>query len=219
MVRDDYIVGLDLGQAQDFTALTVIQPRDPEAVLRSYDLREIDRAPKGTRYPDQVRYVCRICRDLQAWRPTAEELTDPPANRVLPRVTLVVDSTGVGRPVVDMFLRARPPGVAIVPLTITGALAVAIDREKGELRVPKRELAAVIAVLLQSERLRLPARHPLIEAMRTELAGFRAKIDLRTGHDSYGAGEDWRSAPHDDLVLSLAIACWFAEHRPVVAIS
>lgn len=32
---------------------------------------------------------------------------------------------------------------------------------------------------------------------------------IATGHDSY---EAWRDGDHDDLVLSLAMACWFAEN-------
>jgi len=30
------------------------------------------------------------------------------------------------------------------------------------------------------------------------------------GHDSYGA---WREGAHDDLLLSVALACWAAEKR------
>ena len=35
------------------------------------------------------------------------------------------------------------------------------------------------------------------------------KIDPITAHDSYGA---WREGQHDDLVLAVALAVWFAEH-------
>jgi hypothetical protein len=38
---------------------------------------------------------------------------------------------------------------------------------------------------------------------------FRVKIDPLTAHDSYGA---WREGQHDDLVLAVALAVWFAEH-------
>jgi len=41
---------------------------------------------------------------------------------------------------------------------------------------------------------------------------FKVKIDPQTAHDSYSA---WREADHDDLVLSVALAAWFAEaHAP-----
>jgi len=35
---------------------------------------------------------------------------------------------------------------------------------------------------------------------------------VATGHDSY---EAWREGDHDDIVLSLAVACWSAENMPV----
>jgi hypothetical protein len=36
------------------------------------------------------------------------------------------------------------------------------------------------------------------------------RIDLTTGHDSYG---QWREGQHDDLVLAVALAAWWAETR------
>jgi hypothetical protein len=51
--------------------------------------------------------------------------------------------------------------------------------------------------------------------LRKELTNFKAKISL-SGHDSYGAGsgtDEWREAPHDDLVLSVALGIWYAEHE------
>jgi hypothetical protein len=34
------------------------------------------------------------------------------------------------------------------------------------------------------------------------------KINISTAHDSY---EAWREGDHDDLVLSVALACWAGE--------
>jgi len=39
---------------------------------------------------------------------------------------------------------------------------------------------------------------------------FKVKINLKTAHDSY---EAWREGQHDDLVLFVALAAWFAERR------
>jgi hypothetical protein len=41
-----------------------------------------------------------------------------------------------------------------------------------------------------------------------EFLAFRVKIDPLTAHDSYGA---WREGAHDDLVLAVAVAAWYAE--------
>ena len=50
-------------------------------------------------------------------------------------------------------------------------------------------------------------------ALRAEPENFRAKINIATGHDSYGAGagEERRVGGHDDLVLSVAVALWVGE--------
>ena len=41
------------------------------------------------------------------------------------------------------------------------------------------------------------------------------KIDPLTAHDSYGA---WREGAHDELVLAVAVACWYGE-RPVPSVT
>ena len=56
---------------------------------------------------------------------------------------------------------------------------------------------------------------PHAETLRAELINFRARIDPVTAHDSYGA--DWRrEGGHDDILLALAVAVWYAErHQPI----
>jgi hypothetical protein len=66
-------------------------------------------------------------------------------------------------------------------------------------------------VLLQTRRLRWATSLPEAVTLKAELNNFKAKISL-SGHDSYGAGDDWRENNHDDLVLSVALGCWYGEH-------
>jgi hypothetical protein len=209
-----YVAGLDLGQASDHTALIVVETQGGPRAASSptYDVRHIERIALGTRYPAIAAHAVAVVAALAA-------LTVPP-----PRVTLVVDYTGVGRPVADMIVAARPrAGLALV--TIHGGDRASVEPATGELRVPKRDLAATVQRLLQEGRLRIPAAHPLAPVLESELTGFRVTLTAR-GHDSYAApsagsgqaGDDWRSAPHDDLVLALALACWWAEQRPAFAI-
>jgi hypothetical protein len=116
---------------------------------------------------------------------------------------LVVDATGVGRPVVDLLVERE---LAPVAITITGGDAVVSDA--GGWRVPKRDLVAAVQVLLQNDRLRFAARIPALPALVQELRDFRVKIDPLTAHDSYGA---WREGAHDDLVLAVAVAAWYGQ--------
>lgn len=195
------IMGLDLGQANDYTALTVARPDQAEPP--TYHVGHIERIPLKSRYPDIVRHVAAV----------AKVLLRPLKNGAVPEVTLVVDYTGVGKPVLDMFWEAQSGGLIdqdcnIVAVTITGGERV--TQADGAVRVPKRDLVSVIQRVLQEERMRIPEQHPMAPVLTGELTGFRAVINAN-GHVSYGAGEDWRSAAHDDLVLSLALAIWFGE--------
>jgi hypothetical protein len=66
------------------------------------------------------------------------------------RTTLIVDATGVGRPVVDLLRRAQLP-CRLMPVTITAG-----DREtaeSGTWRVPKRDLITGSLGLLQREKI------------------------------------------------------------------
>lgn len=197
-----YLIGADFGQAHDHTALVVVEVTG-EDDAPSYDVRAIERLPLKTSYPAVVAHLGRVAAALRAQRPE-------------PEVTVVADYTGCGRPVADMLLEARL-GVPLALVTITGGERVTAG--DGGWRVPKRDLATAVQVLLQTGRLRIADGLPLARELVQELTGFRVKISL-TGHDAYEAGADWRSAPHDDLVLALALACWWGERagrlQPVI---
>jgi len=180
-----FILGLDLGQSQDYTALCIAEKLDEEGGA-IYHVRRLERT-RGTAYPDVVKRVEEIL----------EKLSDA--------CDLVIDATGVGAPVVDMFVKA---GLKPIGIYIHGGDKA--THEGRTYRVPKRDLVGVLQVLLQNQRLRI-APGPLSDTLATEMLNFRIKIDPATAHDSYSA---WREADHDDLVLSVALACWWGENRP-----
>jgi hypothetical protein len=68
-------------------------------------------------------------------------------------------------------------------------------------------LASVLQVLFQSGRLKISREIPEYQTLVEELLNFRVKITANA-HDTY---EAWREGQHDDLVLALAMACWYAE--------
>lgn len=196
-----FFVGLDLGQAQDYTAVIVIE-RDqkqpvnvhPETVSQAgmkarpaYNLRHIERFPLNTPYT-------RIAKGMKKMMTTPEMLEGS---------CLIVDATGVGKAVVDLLTQE---GLFLYPVTITGGEKV--NRDGNAFTVPKRDLVAVLQVLLQNERLQISAELPLAQTLVKELLDFKMKIDARTAHESFGA---WREGAHDDLVLATALAAWYAE--------
>lgn len=243
-MSERYLIGLDLGQQQDFTALSIVKrltvvtrpapPPDPEArfqrVLQPgarlsrtagllqhrgaltdalyrpapapqpetanvYQVGHLERFPLGTRYPDMVRRVIQTMKQLPRMEAAAP--------------LLIIDKTGVGGPVSDFFREENVPHVGI---SIHGGDKV--TRQGQQYNVPKRDLAGVLQVLLQTGRLQVQRDLPEAGVLRTEMQNFKAKIDPQTGHDTYAA--DWREGDHDDLVLSVAMACWFGEHGLMV---
>jgi hypothetical protein len=183
----NFFVGLDLGQSQDFTALCLLEAISGKGKEgATYHVRRLERI-RGESYPGIAEKVTAIMRS--------------PA--LAGKSVLVVDGTGCGRPVFDMFEKGslKPIGVYI-----HGGDSVTHD---GNIwRVPKRDLVGVLQVLLQTERLKVSSKLKLAPILQSEMLNFKVKIDPATAHDSYSA---WREADHDDLVLSAAMACWYAE--------
>jgi hypothetical protein len=199
------IVGLDLGQSQDYTALTVLE-KLPQSAMEEvarvdgnmtyrkggrvekpdhYHVRHLERYALGTLYPTIVAKV--------------SELLQTPQLR---GARLVVDGTGVGRPVVDMF---RAAGLKPVAVLITGGDAV--NHEGGYWRVPKRDLVGAVQVPLQDMRLKFAANLALGPTLVQEMLNFKVRI-TESAHDTYGA---WREGQHDDLILSVMLAAWWAQ--------
>lgn len=212
-----YYIGLDLGQVSDYSALTIIE--EPVWAMRQWhspatisppmlndlldknfvegrpphpplQVRHLERFELGTPYPQIVGRVASLMRRT------------PLLHR---RVALLVDKTGVGGAVVDMFNQSWLEPIAV---TIHGGSTVSRDDQRRGYRVPKRDLVGSVQVLLQNRWLKVASGLPMAATLRTELANFRIKIDPRTAHDSY---EHWREAAHDDLVLATAMPCWYRQ--------
>jgi len=75
-------------------------------------------------------------------------------------------------------------------------------------KVPKRDLVTCLQILFQTERLKIAKGLQYVDALIQELGNFRVKITTK-GNDTY---EAWREGQHDDLVLSVAMACWYGEN-------
>src|SRR5262245_41045381 len=86
-------------------------------------------------------------------------------------LTVVVDYTGVGRPIVHQLVEARLRPIAV---TITGGNQVTQERD-GSYHVPKRDLVGAAQVLLQAERLKISAGLELAGVLVDELLNFRVR--------------------------------------------
>jgi hypothetical protein len=193
-----FLVGLDLGQTADPSALAVLEVMqrfpagampDPDVtpLVNHYNVRHLRRWPLGTSYVDIVKDVTAL-------------LERPP----LPGARLVVDATGVGRAVVDLFLRTSlRPNLTAVTIT-AGHRALPT---KGGWNVCKKDLAGALQAALGQGRLKvadLPEREQLFHELRT----FSIKVNRETGNESF---EALCERDHDDLVLAVALPLWLHE--------
>jgi len=192
-----FICGLDLGKAQDYTALVLMERIDRAGAWNSafwaYDvestlvLRSIHRFPLGTPYTDIVQDVKRLVHEPNLFE----------------RTQLVVDATGVGSAVIEMIDRARTKA-ELTAVTITGGERATKDSWRAS--VPKKDLVSALAVMLQREWLQVPRSTPFADLLLQELTNFRVRY-TGTGNQTF---EAWRDRDHDDLVLAMALACWKA---------
>jgi len=212
-VTPPYIVGMDVGQVQDPSAVAVLAVHGGG----KYSLVHLDRLRLGMSYPVQVRTVAALLQvvDQRARREQVATLlatggrlsSDPlPAP---PRTPLVLDGTGVGRAVADQF-REAGLGPRLTTISITaGGTVTALGNSLG---VPKRDLVATLQVAFQSKRLKIASSLRLADAFVAEMLAFRVKLSAE-GRDSYGA----EAGMHDDLVLAVGVALWHAEWERTTA--
>ena len=173
-----FIIGVDLGQAGDYTAISVIEANDTGLLIR-----HLDRLPLGMPYPEQVEHITKLF-------------------NMVHNPVLVIDKTGVGRPVFDLLTMLNPIG-----LTITGGND---ERRDGKnWNVPKRDLIHGLVIAFQNGNIKISSALPHAETLIRELTNFKLKVNIKTGHDSY---EAWREGVHDDLVLSVAMAVHVAKN-------
>jgi len=184
----DLILGLDLGQRKDYSALCVVQREFRPSGERHYGLRYLKRWPLGTGYPEILSDLATLLR-----------------NPIFDQPKLAVDITGVGLGVFDFVKQSGLP-VIHRPILITAGSHV--TNEAGCYHVPKKELVSVLQVLLQSRRLRV-ANIPERELLVKELLQFKVKVST-AGNESF---EAWRERDHDDLVLAVAMALWLGERE------
>ncbi len=177
------VIGTDLGQAQDPTALAVAEVRTPEI-----HVRHLERLPLGTPYPKVVERI--------------GNLVDK-----LPGAALVVDATGVGRAVLDQM---REAGLAPVPVTITGGRHTSYDGLMW--RVSKQALLRPLVAITEEGRLKVAKGLREAEVLLGELQAFQRQITERGNNAFEGVGA------HDDLVIVVALACWWpAARKPLAA--
>jgi hypothetical protein len=195
-----YLISVDLGQVNDYTAISLIEMhgRRPQVILH---VREITRPALQTKYTQIVAEVADLYQRVgQHLQETYWRWAEPKA--LLARRTVLLDATGCGRPVTDMFEQAR---LRPIPITITGG--VGFETDGRGYRVAKPDLIHALVVLVQDERLKIAAALPEAPNLVQEFLHFERRVTL-TGREQLAV---WREHVNDDMVLSLAMGAWYAQ--------
>ncbi|MFW6028364.1 MAG: hypothetical protein ACOC9Q_02435 [bacterium] len=198
IVTEKFALAADLGQSNDPTAVAVLCHRHVEFMHWSgpagkatdvFDVVHLQRLPLGLSYVDQVEHIAQL-------------LARPPLKS---GCEFVIDATGVGRPVADLFDDA---GLRPTQVTITAG-----DKQlpHGSRRwgIPKGTLISGLDARLHTGELRFAAALHDADAMAEELKDFRRKVSA-AGRYSYDA----RVGRHDDLVLAVALGLWMLAGKP-----
>jgi Terminase RNaseH-like domain len=230
-----YSVGVDLGQANDYTAIAVLKKEivPPQTAMFSpvgehpgnrlvegrtvYDLVYLKRPKLGTPYDTIARRVADLICELEPQGAFGE----------LGQVTLSVDGTGVGRPIVDMlraeFTRRTSsstslPRVDFRPVSVTGSNTTLKrpDRTHGYWSVPKRDLVFPAVAAFQRGKIRIAKGIKDRDALVHELKNYSRKTNIASGTMAF---EPWRESDHDDLLFALCLALWgWQQRRPNTAL-
>jgi hypothetical protein len=194
-----YVLAADLGQSSDPTAIAILQHTHAfrewarggaDQVEDTFDVRHLQRLPLGLSYPAVVQEVAML-------------LARPP---LAGNCELVIDETGVGRAVADIFDTAR-----MNPTRVTITAGIEQSHVNGGWHVSKQILISTLDARLHTGELRFAKE--LLEAgtMQEELKDFRRKVSV-AGRYTFEA----RVGKHDDLVLAVAIGLWAIVGRPVM---
>lgn len=201
----DVVIGADIGQKQDPTAIAVAEMQwrgegQREGRDDHWVIRHLARLPLGTSYPDIVAELVRVSAAVKA---RVEEVRVPlmggavhEVTRVVPTVTLYVDGTGVGAPVVDLLDAAGAN-----PIGCYFTYGERRTQQGREVRLGKAWMVSRLQALAQTGRLHLPKTDEA-EATRKELLDYEIRVS-DDGHDTYGA---FKTGKHDDLVTAIGLA-------------
>ena len=195
MDSKEFFVGLDLGQARDYSALCAVErvlevSLAEGAMLVTFNVRHLEIFPLGTPYSEVVETVGILMQQPELAHHT----------------TLVIDETGVGRPVMELFQSA---GMDPVGITITGGPKVT-SSATGYV-VPKAELVDALTVRFQNGRIKISPALDEAEKLKAQLEAFTVKINKR-GRETFEAMDE---EIHDDLVLALSLAIWLGDRNGV----
>jgi hypothetical protein len=188
-----FVVGLSLGQQRDQTAIAVIEETDGNR----FEVGHFERW--------RAESIPELVASLEAFLPAL------PRKDKLSSVSLAIDATEIGRPVVEMIRHAKTRA-NVYSIAVTGGDSD--SREGWQIWLPERNLLSNLTLLLQTGKLTIVRDLPLASSLKKDFEGLRAKAST-IAEDSRA---DWRR-DQDGLVVAVSLAAWIAEKNNAWAFS
>ncbi|MBL8176005.1 MAG: terminase family protein [Bryobacterales bacterium] len=193
----DYFIGVDVGQSRDYSAIAIVEratvisgPQDrityewPKTTLRT--LRFLHRVPLGTSFAGIAALVAAI---------TRHPAIQGGSNR------LIVDGTGVGRPVVEQIRSHHPDPILHTVIITSGSNETRTGDTHG---IPRKTLLGLLELSLQNSAFKISRGLPLANALLEELNNLQRDPDNPYNDELRPV----RPSIHDDLVFATALAYW-----------
>jgi hypothetical protein len=187
-----YCLSCDIGQSQDPTAAAVTEKVVHTHVTVNnkvvkqwveFNVVHLERLPLLLDYTQQVEHLHQI-------------YARPPLHG---SCALVIDDTGVGRAVGDMFVAY---GMRPLRVSITAGDYQSVQ-QSNRWNVSKGLLVSILDAKLHSGELKIADKLRDASALKEELSTFERSISA-AGRFTYSA----RVGKHDDLVLAVALGLW-----------
>jgi len=175
------VIGIDIGQKVDPTAIAVVERQDRRGEDH-HVVRYLERLALGTPYPKIAERLAEVVTGVRA----KGGIT----------VTVYVDATGVGGPVVDLLAVA-----GVKPIACYFTYGDRWTKEGRQVSIGKAWLVSRMQALLQTERLHLPDTDEA-RVLAKELQDYEIRVD-QDANDKYGA---FKVGTHDDLATALGLA-------------
>jgi hypothetical protein len=189
--HESLILGLDIASVGDWSFLagllkTPTWHEGTQRYLNHYTVGLLERW-RGIEFEDLIAMIG----DLVARLPKRPEL--------------VVDGTGMGRPIVNMIRRSQMAIEKLIGVVITSGQREK-EKEQGFRSVPKSTLVTNLEVLMNG-RIKVAPSLPLARQLTLEMQHF-ARTRRDTGYESIES--DTPRVP-DDACIAVSLAAWWGE--------
>jgi hypothetical protein len=197
-----YLISVDLGIAPARTCISVCEMHGTRPTVALH-VRELLRPEPGAKVRDVITLTRTLFDGVGAdLEQRFAYWADPSILRRGSR-TLLVDLTGAGLPALALFTEAHLPAT---PIWLTGGMG--FQAEAGGYRVAKVDLISALSLAVEDGRVKIASTLPEAGQVIHEFQRYARKTPLGTLDQL----AQWRDRPEDDMILSLGMSAWYAQH-------